>query len=199
MTGTIKWPGEGGAARKSIYHSFLVKEGRTMLKFKGDPRESKYPGKPPFVYIQVPDDPNEYALNLEPGTEDAVREAPKNVWVYVKALGMGKDDPKALMIEDDAGPMLPGGADPDEWEPVEPPPPLWPEDDKKEAAIRNHVANLDRSAAVARAHPTMNQTMYRCWQDAVGLIRADYPDASADVAVEAAARIANTLFIQASK
>jgi hypothetical protein len=196
--GIIKWPGEDGAARKSIYHSYLAREGRTMVKFKGDPRESKYKGKPPFVYLQVPDDPNEYALNLEPGTEEAVRNAPKNVWVFVRAIGMSKDDPKELIVEDGAGPVLPGGADPDEWEPVEPPPPLWPEDDRKEAAVRNREDAKPAPTTASRGTRS-DPRMHAAWTDAVSLVRADFPDASADAAVEAASRMANTLYIQASK
>src|SRR5690242_1244556 len=114
-----KWAGPDGTPRKAVYWSYLVREPGIMLKLKGDPRKSKFPDKPEYVYIQVPDDENEYALNLEPGVEDAFREAPKGVWLRCHAKG-SKDTPPSVSFADQAGPVMPNlpASEIDEWEPV---------------------------------------------------------------------------------
>jgi len=190
-----KWTKEDGTPRKAVFHSYLVREPGLMLKLKGDVRDSKYPGKPPYVYIQVPDDDAEYALNIEPGTEQAFKDAPKGVWLRCHATG-SKDTPPCVHFSDEGGPVLPAGASADEWEEVEAPPsvgkpmtgpaPNWPDDKPK-------------ASAPTTANGYHNATMARCWGDAVALVRADFPEATADAGVEAASRIANTLFIQASR
>jgi len=187
-----KWTKDDGTPRKAVFHSYLVREPGLMLKLKGDVRDSKYPGKPPYVYIQVPDDEAEYALNIEPGTEQAFKDAPKGVWLRCHAKG-SKDTPPSVTFADADGPVFPAGASADEWEEAEPqgkpmtgPAPNWPDSKPK-------------ASAPMTANGYHNQTMSKCWNDAVSLVRADFPDASPDAAVESASRIANTLFIQASR
>lgn len=171
---TIKWMGDDGSPRKAIYHRYLVKASPLVMKFKGEPRESKYKGKPPYVYFQVQGDESEYALNIEPGTEEAIQDAPKNTWVTVYAAG-SKDTEAALKI-------VAGAQDPEDGPPNE-----WPDEDPASEPKQ-------RTPPTAKASGP-DKLMQECWTSAVVLIRADFPDASPDAAVEAASRVANTLFI----
>lgn len=183
-----KWPGENGTARKGIFHSYLVREPGIMVKLKGELRESKYPGKPKYIYISVPDDDAEYALNVESECEQAFADAPKGVWLRCHAKG-NRDTPPSVMFADDAGPVF-GDSD---LEPV-------PDAEVARAQPRPAQAATPPTPPKANGHGTpMNETMRRCWGDAVSLVKADFPEASDDAAVESASRIANTLFIQASR
>ena len=124
----IKWKNEDGLARRGIYHSYLVTEGRTVVKFKGDVRDSKYPGKPQYVVVCIPDDESEYFLNMESeDVADEIRGAPKDEWVTVTATG--RDTSAAIRIDPMAGPVY-NDAPPQH---SGPPANLWPDDEPSSA------------------------------------------------------------------
>jgi hypothetical protein len=153
-----KWTKEDGSPRKNIYHSYLVREGRLMVKFLGDPMESKY-GKGSathYVYFQVPDDETEYCLSVEPACVDPISNAPKNEWVFVIAEG-SKDTPASMHVADGAGPVLPGSeyVQP-EAAPQDGPPPMWPDEPPAEpnghpnSVVGQAVANTIEAVRLLR-------------------------------------------------
>lgn len=163
--------------KKNIWHSELARAGRLMVKFKSGPRESKYPDKPDYIYFQAAGDDTEYCLNIEPGTEDAFHNVPQGQWVYVEALGVLKDDPKAVHISDEAGPVLPG-EDVVEPQPMYGPPPMFPED---ASAPKTSGGPVDTAVSMTLAAVRGLEA---------GGVRVDS---------DAAARIYNTHFIQTSR
>lgn len=176
--------------KKAIYHSELVKasQGGLVVQFNGKPRDSKYPGKPAFVGFKVMgDEGGDYTLNIE---NDDIRKVldgvPERTWVMVKADGTREhawvtvEDANGNYVND----KVPAG---EIVQPQTQPPPLWNDQPKQAAPVQ--VRNMSKSAdtVVDRAAA---MTIH-----AVGLLE----EAGIRVDSDAAARIYNTHYIQASR
>lgn len=97
-------------SKKTIYHSELVKAGPLYMMFTGPVRDSKYAGKPAYITFKAQQngEETEHTYNVE---NDTVREeldnAPKNVWLQVRATGSREE--AWLALEDANGnPVLKG-------------------------------------------------------------------------------------------
>lgn len=93
-------------SRKSLYHSDLRKHGKITLNFKANPLPSQYPDKPPFVPIGLQGDDTDYTYQVEnEQIAEAIRAAPKKVWLDVTAVGMEGD--AEFVIENSGGGPVP--------------------------------------------------------------------------------------------
>ena len=126
---------EDGTARKNLYHSHLVRAANgsgVMLKIKSEPRESKFP-KPNlshYVYLQFPDDDTEYSLSIEDETLEAWQKAPTDVWIMAHPSGSA-DTPAEISFTQAEGHRV--FHDEEEAAPQDGPPPMWPDDEPKDA------------------------------------------------------------------
>lgn len=174
--------------RTGLYHSDLVKMGATVMMFTGKPRESTYKGKPPFCGIKFQGDDTAYTLTIEnDDVRAAIEGAPLNKWLTVRAEGTR--DQAYLNIEDEAGPIIPGTPDSEIIEPQGTPPPLWPEaGNGTPARTRTNVRPASTSNVAVDMAVAMTISAVRGLEEAG--IRVDS---------DAAARIYNTHYIQASR
>jgi hypothetical protein len=175
--------------KKSLYHSDLAKAGEITVQFTGKPRDSQYPGKPRWVGLMVQGDDTKYTLNIENAdVEKSIESAPTGAWVAVRAEGRG--DMAYMMIEDGNGsPVLPEP----KGKPVNqhrqnapagnnaPPPNEWPEETVEVTLGGTTSASVAIACAMTIAAVQ-------------GLEKAGIR-----VDSDAAARIYNTHFIQASR
>jgi hypothetical protein len=87
---------------KGIYHSNLVyaSKGQPLtVCFKSNCIPSKYKGE--FVQIMVVDDPNEYALVVEPDLKEVIDAQPLNVWLNLTATGGPNVKPTLTLVPAD--------------------------------------------------------------------------------------------------
>ena len=184
-----KWTKADGSVRKTIYHSYFVREGRLMIKLLGDPYESKFKQGQMVVSFQVPDEDTHYTLQIEPECVESVVNAPKDTWLYVQAIGGGPEDDKFMHFSDGVGPVFDDSThvEPEDApQPQSGPPPMFPDDAPTAQPTQAYTT-------------TANGKMAAAWAEAVTLITGLYPDAAPEVVIEAASRMANTMFIQASR
>ena len=97
--------------RTGLYHSDLVRESAIapmVVMFTGEPRDSKYKDKPRWVGMMVHGDETKYVLNIEsPDIEAAIVSVPRDQWLHLQAAGDGRSGTAYMILEDDAGPILP--------------------------------------------------------------------------------------------
>jgi hypothetical protein len=170
--------------KKGWWHSDLLKfsnpDGTLTLLLKGDPAESKYPGKPKWcgIVVEGPDgQQSEHTLNVEPEVEPQIQGAPKDVWLKVRVKG-GRGEKPGIFVEDDAGPVFAGDA------------PVYEKPVNK--TQRYEVTPKGRSAVTAA----------EAAEDAVAVavdVVMRFRKESILLEGEAVARIFNTLFIQMSR
>lgn len=175
--------------KKTIFHSELMRasQGGLAVRFTGKPRDSKYPGKPAFVGFQVMGDDGEYTLNIENDKiRAALEDVPVKMWVAVRADGRGED--AWISIEDANGnPVLRGTPESEVAQPQNAPPPLWNEQPKTMTTAPTTPVSTNGDVTVQRA---VGLTLQAVKGLESGGVRVDS---------DAAARIFNTLYIQASR
>lgn len=177
--------------KKAIYHSELVKasQGGLAVKFNGKPRDSKYPGKPAFVGFKVYGEEGDgYTLNIENDEIRRVLEGvPENTWVSVRADG--SRDTAWLAVEDMNGNYVNDAVPSGEIaQPQSGPPPMFPEDQqKRQSNVPAHPVSTNSDPVVQRA---VAMTLAAVSGLEKGGVRVDS---------DAAARIYNTHFIQATR
>ena len=172
--------------KKAWWHSDIVRlsgAGGLMVRLKGDPQASKFPGKPAFCYFECADGAGvvgEHTLNVENDlVATSLRVAPKNQWVRVTAGGKAEQAwLNAVVGEAPPAPTAPAISD-------GPPPTEWPPETK--APPTAPPASLSDSGTVGAAIAMTIQAVRGLEKSG---IRVDS---------DAAARIYNTHFIQASR
>jgi len=99
--------GRGAPTKKAyLYHSNIAKTPEGIkLRFLGDTMDSKFEDSGGLVFAEL-EDGTEVTFVLENADiRSAVDEVPQKKWVTLK--GEGKGDGAWIVIDDDAGPVLP--------------------------------------------------------------------------------------------
>jgi hypothetical protein len=78
--------------KRGVYHSALREKGPIRMAFTSEVKQSKYAGKPPFVYFKVAGDDTEYQYTVENPTveqqiNDALSAFGKDTYIMVEAAG----------------------------------------------------------------------------------------------------------------
>lgn len=184
MTATKTWD------KKAIYHSELVRasQGGLVVQFNGKPRDSKYPGKPAFVGFKVMgDEGGDYTLNIE---NDEIRkkleDVPPHTWVMVRADGSREH--AWISVEDANGNYVNEGVPREEIAQPAGQPPLWPGDAPKT------VTTAPANPVSTNSDPVVQRAVSMTLAAVAGLEKG-----GVRVDSDAAARIYNTHFIQATR
>lgn len=113
--------------KKGVYHSELVRAGKMLVQLTGEPRDSKFEGKPPFCPFKVQGDESEYLYTVENDViGDLLARAPKNVWVELLAEG-SREGAVLNLTEASGAPVYTPDPAPTPT-PMSGPPPMWPDD-----------------------------------------------------------------------
>ena len=182
-----------------VFHSALVKAtagGPMALMFTGKPRDSKYPGKPPFVGFKAQNDDTAYTLNIEnDGIRNVLSDVPLNVWVMVRAEGTRE---QAYVLVDDANgnPVLRGTPVSEIAQPKNPVAQDGPPPNEWRKVNGPHPVELDDTATKQRELLAERYFLALCAaDDAVQRFAKEHAGSQPSDAVR---NIATTIFIQAS-
>lgn len=173
--------------KKGVYHSALAKAGPVLMRFKGEPHESKGGGS--YVYFEVQGEEGDHYYNIEnDAIGDLIARLPVNQWMRVVAEGT-REGATLNVSEAEGHPIYTPDPAP-EPTPQNGPPPMWPDDPGVSAppqSPQRPVAGALGGDAVARA---VEGTLRAVSGLEKGGVRVDS---------DAAARIFNTLFINESR